>query len=76
MSKKVIFTGILAIIFLVNLIPSHGVEDWDGILCYAGKKATPKTCNSCVTVHNNCNYFFIFFEKIFQKVFERIVLIL
>lgn len=59
---------VLALIIL-NSMPTIA-EDWDGIVCYAGNKANPKTCKSCVTVYTDCNFilllifsFFFFFSN-------------
>lgn len=37
-------------------LDSAHADDWDGIKCYVGKAANFKTCSSCVTVFNDCNF--------------------
>lgn len=56
MEESSILIGTLVILNLSQLNVIYGAEDWDGIFCYTGKKATAKACNSCVTIYNNRNY--------------------
>lgn len=48
----------IELLIIFNSIPAMA-EDWDGIQCYAGLEAKPKTCKSCVTVYNDCNFVYI-----------------
>lgn len=53
----VLMTLVVIKLFVFNSMPVMA-EDWDGILCYAGYEASPKTCKSCVTVYNDCNFIY------------------
>lgn len=53
--KMQIYVLMTLVLIIFNSIPAMA-EDWDGIQCYAGFEAKPKTCKSCVTVYNDCNF--------------------
>lgn len=49
------FCAVVITLIILNSMPAMA-EDWDGIVCYAGNKAKPKTCKSCVTVYTDRNF--------------------